>query len=144
MADVASVEVLLSTDVLTDEAQDLLLDEINGLKADLAALPGLTGGVDVVADSADAGRQGGELLRFGLELIPIALESLLMLVRERRERHRSSDRDAAAPSRLKIRVDMTSPGGRAQFELDAQGDATMPAVSALLAQLTGTSATEVE
>lgn len=136
VADVVSVEVLVSTDTPTDEAQDLVLDEITKFKAQLTGLPGLAGEVDLVADRTDPNRQGGELLQFGLDLIPIALESLLILIQQRRDHHRSSGSDTPAPS-LTIRVDITSRDGRAQFQLDAQGNEAIPTASALLKELTG-------
>jgi hypothetical protein len=118
-----------------------VLDEITELRAALASLPGVVGGVSLRPDTSDPERQGGELLHLGLELIPVALESLLVLVQSWRERRRKSEGaadGAAMPAAISINLTIKGPSTEVHLEIDGSQDQALPAATSILAQLTGT------
>lgn len=137
----ADVNVSLSADVRTDEEQDLLLDETAELRDAIAALPGIDG-VRLEPDPSDPGRQGGELIHLALELIPVALESLLVLVNSWRERRRAKAEAAKKPVAealpgLAISVSIKTAAGEVTLHVDGSQERALPTVQDLLAQLTG-------
>jgi hypothetical protein len=143
------VEVVVSTPAQTDEAHDLLIDEIGILRTQLATLEGVSGPVRLIPDTTDPERQGGELLQFALELIPVALESLLVLIRAHRgrRRHPEEQKDTAteiAEHHLVIDVKLVGPAGDMHFTFDGQDDQVLPAAASILTQLTGSPAPHVK
>jgi hypothetical protein len=133
----AAVEVSLSANALTDEDNDLLLDESAELREALAALPGIVGNVYQRADTSDPERQGGELIALGLDLIPVALESLLVLIQSWRERGKEK-KQVDELSGLAISVTIKSKVSEVTLHIDGTPDYALPTATAILAQLTST------
>jgi hypothetical protein len=132
----ADVAITLSGNDLTDEESDILLDEAGELEAGLAALPGLRSDVRRQFDPSDPTRQGAELIVLALDLIPVALESLLVVIQSWRERRK--EKEAAAQARgVTISVTIKTDAGEVTIHVDGGQDQTLPAASALLAQLSG-------
>lgn len=133
----AAVEVSLSANAFTDEDNDLLLDEAAELREALAALPGIVGNVHQRADASDPERQGGELIALGLNLIPVAMESLLVLIQSWRER-RKEKKQVDELSGLAISVTIKSKANEITLHIDGSPGHALPTVAAILAQLTST------
>jgi hypothetical protein len=131
----ADVEVTLSANTLTDEDNDLMLDEAAELQEALAALPGIVGDVHQRADISDPEGQGGELIALGLDLIPVALESLLVFLRSWRERGKEKKQDRLPG--LTISVTLKTEAGKVTFHVDGSPDHVLPAAATILSQLTG-------
>ncbi|MFF3918505.1 hypothetical protein ACFYZB_34545 [Streptomyces sp. NPDC001852] len=112
-----SVEVAVSSLVVSDESVQAARGALKDIRGDLAGLPVVAGGVDRVADASVPGRQGGDLLRFALEMAPGALDAVLMVIRARREARSSG---ASVPLETSVRV--TGPDGVAR-ETVLRGDA---------------------
>ncbi|MER5795307.1 hypothetical protein [Streptomyces sp. NPDC001980] len=101
-----SVEIAVSPPVVSDGSVQAARGVLKDIRGDLVGLPAVSGGVDRVADASVPGRQGGELLRFLLEMAPATLEAVLMIISARRE---ARSRDASVPLEAAVRV--TGPDG---------------------------------
>lgn len=104
--DTWSVEIAVSSPVVSDGSVQAARGALKDIRGDLLELPAVSDGVDRVADASVPGRQGGELLRFALEMAPGTLDAVLMVIRARRE---ARSRDAAVPLESSVRV--TGPDG---------------------------------
>lgn len=141
---IADVEVSLSANAGTDEEHDLLLDEVWELKAALESLPGVLDGVRILpADATDDEEQGGELLKLALDLIPPAIESLLVLVQAWRERRQSKKAEAnraadvTSISGMKLTLTIKTEDREVHLEIDGSQDQVPQTAASVLAQLTG-------
>lgn len=139
---IADVEVSLSANAGTDEEHDLLLDALE-LKAALESLPGVLDGVRIQpAGAADDEEQGGELLKLALDLIPPAIESLLVLVQAWRERRQSKKADAnrqacaASASGMKLTLTIKTGDREVHLEIDGSQDQVPQTAASVLTQLT--------
>jgi hypothetical protein len=139
---IADVEVSLSADARTDSERDLLVDELAELRESLAELPGVDR-VSYQADTSDPQRQGGELLHLAFELIPPAVESLLMLLQSWRERRHRKKEDAekagspAMPPDMTINLTIKTAAGEVTLHVGGRQEQALPAAASLIDQLTG-------
>ncbi|MGW1623545.1 hypothetical protein [Streptomyces sp. NPDC002172] len=122
-----SVEIAVASPVVSDESVQAVRGALKDIRGDLVGLPAVSGGVDRVADASVPGRQGGELLRFLLEIAPGTLDAVLMVVRARRE---ARSRDASVPLETSVRV--TGPDGVVrETTLRGEGDDVVRALREL-------------
>lgn len=112
-----SVEIAVSSSVVSDESVQAVRGTLKDIRGDLVVHPAVSGGVDRVADASVSGRQGGELLRFLLEIAPGVLDTVLVVIHARRE---ARSRDASVPLETSVRV--TGPDGVVR-EAVLRGDA---------------------
>jgi hypothetical protein len=138
----ADVEVSLSADAHTDEEHDLVIDELAELREALAELPGVDR-VSYKVDTSDPKRQGGELLHLAFELIPTAVETLLILIQSWRER-RQKKKEAAAgavpatpPLAMTINLTIKTAAGEVSLHVDGSQDQALPTAKSIIDQLTG-------
>jgi hypothetical protein len=140
----ADVEVSLSADARTDEESDLLVDELAELRRALGELPGVDR-VSYQADTSDPQRQGAELLHLALELIPSAVETLLVLIESWRDRRRKKKKKeeaavgeapAAAALAMTINLTIKTAAGEVILHVDGSEEQALPTAKAIIDQLT--------
>jgi hypothetical protein len=137
----ADVEVSLSADARTDEESDLLVDELAELRRALVELPGVDR-VSYQADTSDPQRQGAELLHLALELIPPAVETLLVLIeswRDRRKKKKEAavgEAPAAAALAMTINLTIKTAVGEVTLHVDGSEEQALPTAKAIIDQLT--------